>query len=98
MMDVDEKSKGSWWQTVPGILTATGGIITALTGLIVALYQVPTSHLRPGSAPPPPFESSAHQERQRSVVPVVTPPAVDRPYNTSFDMPTVGSQPPGWFN
>src|SRR6266702_2303404 len=98
MMDAGEKSKGSWWQTVPGILTATAGIITAVTGLIVALHQRPPSPLSPGSPPPKPFESPAHEERQRPVVPVVTPPAVDRPYNMSFDMPTVGSQPPGWFN
>ena len=31
---------GSWWQTIPGTLTATAGIITALTGLLVALHQV----------------------------------------------------------
>src|SRR5262245_35465266 len=29
----------SWWQTLPGILTAVAGIITAATGLIVALNQ-----------------------------------------------------------
>ena len=29
----------SWWQTLPGILTAVAGIITAATGLIVALSQ-----------------------------------------------------------
>lgn len=30
----------SWWQTLPGVLTATAGVITAVTGLIVALNQV----------------------------------------------------------
>jgi len=35
----EQKSKG-WWQTVPGILTATAGVITAVTGLIIALHQV----------------------------------------------------------
>ncbi|MFN0112813.1 MAG: hypothetical protein ACKVZH_28470 [Blastocatellia bacterium] len=29
----------SWWQTLPGILTAVAAIITASTGLIVALNQ-----------------------------------------------------------
>jgi len=29
-----------WWQTVPGILTATATIITAVTGLIIALNQI----------------------------------------------------------
>jgi uncharacterized protein YidB (DUF937 family) len=38
-MDEGERSKGSWWHTVPGVLTATAGIITAVTGLIVALHQ-----------------------------------------------------------
>jgi hypothetical protein len=28
-----------WWQTVPGILTATAAIVTAVTGLIAALNQ-----------------------------------------------------------
>lgn len=29
----------SWWQTLPGLLTAFAGIITAVTGLFAALYQ-----------------------------------------------------------
>lgn len=37
-MEKHPKSKG-WWQTIPGILTATAGIITAVTGLIVAMHQ-----------------------------------------------------------
>jgi hypothetical protein len=37
-MNEGPQSKG-WWQTVPGILTATASIITAVTGLIVALHQ-----------------------------------------------------------
>ena len=32
-------SAQGWWQTFPGILTATAGIITAVAGLIVALSQ-----------------------------------------------------------
>lgn len=35
----DRPKEKSWWQTVPGVLTATAGIITAVTGLIVALNQ-----------------------------------------------------------
>jgi flagellar motor component MotA len=34
----EEQKPQRWWQTVPGILTATAGIITAVTGLIVALH------------------------------------------------------------
>jgi hypothetical protein len=39
-MDETPKSS-SWWQTLPGILTATAGIITAISGLLVVLYQSP---------------------------------------------------------
>jgi hypothetical protein len=35
----EEQRAQGWWQTVPGILTATAGIITAIAGLIVALHQ-----------------------------------------------------------
>jgi hypothetical protein len=47
----------SWWQTLPGILTAVAGIITAATGLIVALNQAgcfpPRSNqISSGSTPP----------------------------------------------
>lgn len=30
----------SWWQTMPGMLTAVAGTLTALSGLLVALHQV----------------------------------------------------------
>ena len=36
----DEPNKpGSWWTTVPGILTATAAVITAVTGLLAILSQ-----------------------------------------------------------
>jgi hypothetical protein len=38
-MDKDQEKSLSWWQTLPGILTAVGGVIVAMTGLIGALYQ-----------------------------------------------------------
>lgn len=36
--DPESESKG-WWQTLPGLLTATAGIITAITGLLIAVHQ-----------------------------------------------------------
>jgi hypothetical protein len=30
----------SWWQTLPGMLTAAAGLITAITGLVVAVQQL----------------------------------------------------------
>lgn len=38
-MDGEPPKPQSWWQTLPGILTAVAGIITAVTALIVALTQ-----------------------------------------------------------
>lgn len=29
----------SWWQTLPGVLTALAGVITAVSGLVALLYQ-----------------------------------------------------------
>jgi hypothetical protein len=52
----EEPRAGSWWKTLPGVLTAVAGLITAVTGLIVALHQI-----LPGSSshttPPPPITS-----------------------------------------
>lgn len=38
-MQGDDRS-GSWWKTLPGVLTATAAVVTATTGLIVALHQI----------------------------------------------------------
>jgi len=35
----DESSRGSWWKTLPGVLTAVGALITALVGGVVGLKQ-----------------------------------------------------------
>ena len=52
-MAEEPKSQG-WWQTVPGILTATAGIITAVAGLIVALNQAGVFATANRQVPPPP--------------------------------------------
>jgi hypothetical protein len=38
-MSKDKDKQQSWWQTLPGVMTALGAIITALTGLLIALNQ-----------------------------------------------------------
>jgi hypothetical protein len=35
-----ERGTRSWWQTVPGLLTAAAGLISAVTGLLVALNAI----------------------------------------------------------
>jgi hypothetical protein len=60
-MDESEKSERSWWQTLPGILTAIAGIITALTSLIAILYQAGLFGSGPnggsGKSTPPGYKS-----------------------------------------
>lgn len=55
----------SWWQTLPGVLTATAGVLSAITALVVALNQAgifkthsdpvaaPSLATAPGAAPNP---------------------------------------------
>jgi hypothetical protein len=54
-MSDTQEPKSSWWQTLPGLLTALATVITAVTGLIVGLVQ---SHVfdsnRTASAASPP--------------------------------------------
>lgn len=52
-MAEEQKSQG-WWQTVPGILTATAGIITAIAGLIAVLHQAGVFTTAPRQAQQPP--------------------------------------------
>ncbi|HYB44051.1 MAG TPA: hypothetical protein VEL75_19885, partial [Candidatus Methylomirabilis sp.] len=70
-MDDGAKSNGSWWRTLPGVLTAAAATITALAGLLVALHQ---SGLIGGGAqqsPPP----STVQARPDPAAPSSPPPA-----------------------
>jgi hypothetical protein len=80
----------SWWQTLPGILTAVAGIITAATGLIVALNQAgffspgekkdsststQTSISSAGKPDKPPTDVVAHaNELERKWKPSAAPP------------------------
>jgi hypothetical protein len=48
----EEPKPHSWWQTLPGILTATAGIITAVTGLLVVLYNAGVFQPAAKNSPP----------------------------------------------
>jgi len=49
----------SWWQTLPGVLTAVATIFTAATGLIVALNQAGCFPPKPNPNPPGPTQTTA---------------------------------------
>jgi len=81
----DASKATSWWQTLPGIITAVTATLTALTGLIVAVNQtgwfgprtppaVTTSSAPPPSAPPGPIASApSAQAPPRSTSPLPSP-------------------------
>jgi len=79
----DEPKFHSWWQTLPGIITATAGIITALTGLLVVLNN--TGFFKPGARNQEPVSTSS---------PVQQPDArAAKPRETPAGQPSSGPQP-----
>ncbi len=58
-MTTGERSQ-SWWQTLPGVITAATAIITALSGLIVAINQTGWFAARPAAVANSAPRSSAH--------------------------------------
>jgi hypothetical protein len=50
-------ASSSWWQTLPGILTAAAGAITAVGGLQLTLNQLGLIGNRTGPAAPPPTDT-----------------------------------------
>ncbi|OQW40057.1 MAG: hypothetical protein A4S08_05665 [Proteobacteria bacterium SG_bin4] len=62
----DEQKSQKWWQTVPGLLSATAGLITAATGMIVALHQTGFLDKDSGHAPQAPSGSLAQPETVQS--------------------------------
>lgn len=65
----DEKPQG-WWQTAPGLLTATAGTLTALAGLVATLHN--SGCFR--SSPPAPVVTPASPVAAVSPVGAVTVP------------------------
>ncbi len=49
-----EKGGGSWWSTLPGVLTGIAAVVTAVSGLLVAAHQAGLLGGRWASAPAPP--------------------------------------------
>ena len=73
-MTNDEKTKGSWWQTVPGILTALAGVFTAAAGLLAALNQTGLFSIKEKSAPSSVVSSSDAVKRTQEAKPSAADP------------------------
>ena len=77
----------SWWQTLPGVMTALGAIITALTGLLVALNQAGLI----GAQQPTPSRSNKQAAISAATELPNAPPTFTREIATK---PTRTPQPP----
>jgi hypothetical protein len=90
-MDEGEKSKGSWWQTVPGILTAIAGIITAVAGLLVTLHQIGllSNKEKPAIQSPSSYNDTA--KRSEATAPTATPAKEAEP--SKAGQPSDGTKP-----
>lgn len=73
----EPQKSSSWWQTVPGVLTALAALITALSGLVALLFQYGVLGSKNEPSPPPAASS-----------PVSTQPAAVA--NASLPMPAGG--------
>lgn len=85
----DEGSRGSWWHTLPGVLTAVAGVLSAVTGLVVALRDPPEQ--------PPPGASGAAPPAAPGPAPMPASPAAPAPGVVATPAPTpapVTREPP----
>ena len=76
----DDRPKGGWWQTVPGLLTATATVITAIAGLLVALYQ--TGFFQQSKHNPAPEAKPAELAAATPHESAASPPAESHPAST----------------
>jgi hypothetical protein len=76
-MTQDMKPEGlrpvSWWQTLPGVVTAVAGLLTALGGLLLALNQVGLLNRDHGHGAP-----AASAAREPAASPAPGPPAAQQ--------------------
>ena len=81
---LDEKPKNTgWWETLPGILTATAAILTVVGGLIVAFHQAGFFDRTSQKAPQVQNETLKPQRATESTIPSATkspPSASTAPY------------------
>ena len=83
-----KKISGSWWQTVPGILTAVGTVIAALAALIVALCQAGVFFCKndPRPPPPPPESFVGHYDYRSTPNDVDHGPLIDERGNRCYQL------------
>jgi hypothetical protein len=86
----EENKSQRWWQTVPGILTATAGIITAVVGLLVTLHQIGLLGNKEKPAFLSPSSYNDTTKRSEATAPSATPAKTAEPSKT--ELPSVASK------
>lgn len=76
------QEKQSWWQTLPGILTATAGVITAVTGFLLAVNQSGCFHKEAKSSMVQTTVDSSANGSKLSTQPMAKP---SEPVNTKIE-------------
>lgn len=72
----DEAKAKSWWQSLPGVLTAVAGLLSAVAALLVALHQIRVFDAT--KAVPKPTPSVAAENAPAVVLTPTAPQADDR--------------------
>ena len=89
---MDDSKPPTFWQTLPGILTALAGVITAVAGLTVAFDQIrartaraqETEQARVADSQEPAASQTSSAEQPAAVRAAVTPLIVGTPTEVSF--------------
>jgi hypothetical protein len=89
-MDDGEKFKGTWWQTVPGILTAITGVVTAVAGLLVTLHQIGLIGDKEKTAPQSPSSFNDTTKPSGEKAPTATRPKEVSP--SKAELPSDGTR------
>jgi hypothetical protein len=84
-----ESSTSSWWQTLPGALTAIAATITAITGLVVALHQ---ANIFPTSKTSPTPSKTTVQSPSTSTNPQTPTPTVSVSPDGAAPSPTINEE------
>lgn len=76
---MSDARKPSWWQTLPGVLTAVAAILSAITALVVAVAQLPWFRSHKPGARDTTLETTPTQPQERKSPGAVTSPSVPEP-------------------
>jgi hypothetical protein len=87
----DERNKASWWQSAPGLMTATAGVIAAITGLLGGLNQI---GMLDRWKQPPAVETASRPSLRDSVSNTKQPTGTQQAPHATVPTPSVNTPKP----